>query len=949
MQTAKAGNFGSQRLRNGGWTVAGLAALCLAGAGALEPARAAVLAEDDGANYGAGWANGSNGGTGFGAWQFILDGGTDAAVGIGDPAAAGIAGMATNAFFLSGTTGYANARRAFATPLKVGDVFHLQWGNNFDTGGGFKGLNLYSGVNQILNLNMGASQTINVQGQPMFTNYGTAAVTLNFEYVATTNLRVHATGRDGSETFDQTFAVSGAPDAFLVFAGNLADADLASRIPYVDQLRIEGELVPELAVAGREGMAAGQTNQLVVSRTGPTDDPLTVDLHSDAAGIAAFGAATATIPAGETQVAADLVGVGRGSATLTLSAAGFTDVQADVEVYDLAYDSSSCYAPGGWTNESNGGAGFGAWVLENNDGDAGAGVTNYAGAFLGDSTIYGGGDVNVPAGNAFALYANSSAPGSPYSAATRLLTTFPEGGQLSFDLGVNYRNGSKGAALQWGATWLFEVAVRNEEYVYADWGAGDVGYTPLGWSYTADTAIRVVVTRYPDDRYTVALDRTGGIQDYLLIETEWKDLGGWAPDRIRFDVRETENAGANNFYFNRLGLNQFKVLDMEAAVNVDVGGTTTVYLRRSDVAGPLTVDLSSASDAVATVPASVTFADGEAVTNFTATGVSESLVDLFAEADGYACAPLMLNVFPFPAEWDDAGNYVPGRFVPTTFVDGADGGGGFGPWAFSTPGTAVIDMESFVVPEVWFDSVHDRSFRLLGGTGELDYAEARRALDVPLAAGDTFQVMLGVDWSGGYRGIDVLDDEDLLLFNLNLSDGDVYTYAFGANPGIELGWAYDGHSAILVEVEQLVNDQLSVTLTRNDGSTTNVFSDDLAAPAAKLVFYNGGHDGDSRQALFVNDLAIVRDDGAGPPVRDVEVAIVDVGGVDYLRATVDMGVGELGAVYTLEYTTDLAADPVVWTEADSATGDGVAVILLQDDNETDPLRIYRVRVVYPAG
>ena len=33
----------------------------------------------------------------------------------------------------------------------------------------------------------------------------------------------------------------------------------------------------------------------------------------------------------------------------------------------------------------------------------------------------------------------------------------------------------------------------------------------------------------------------------------------------------------------------------------------------------------------------------------------------------------------------------------------------------------------------------------------------------------------------------------------------------------------------------------------------------------------------------------------------------------------------------------------------NATGDGVAVILLQDDNETDPLRIYRVRVVSPAG
>ncbi len=925
-----------------------LAALLLAGMGAAVPARAAVLAEDDGGNYGAGWTDGSNGGTGFGAWQFTIDLGSDAAVGIGDPADAEITGMAAEAFFLRGTTGYANARRAFARPLKVGDVFSLQWGNNWDTGGGYKGLNLYSGGGQVLNINMAASATINIEGQPMFTNYGTAAITLNFEYTAATTLRVHATGRDGIETFDENFAIAGAPDAFMVFAGELNAEGLANRIAYVDNLRIEGELVPELAFAGREGMAVGQTNQLVVSRTGPTDDPLTVDLQSDDAGIAAVAEASVTILAGETEAEAEVIGIGRGSATLTASAAGFASVQADVEVYDLAYDSSSYYAPGTWTNGSNGGAGFGAWTLENNDGDVGGGYTNYAGAFLGDSTAAGGGDVNTPAGNAFGLYANASEPGgSPASSATRLLTSFPEGGRLTFDLGVNYRNGSKGARLMRGSLWLFEVAVQNNEYVFANWGAGDTGYTPLGWSYTAETAIQVVVTRYPNDRYTVALDRTGGLQNYTLIETEWKDLGGYSPDHVRFDIRETENAGANNLYFNRLGMNQYKVLEMEAAVNIDIGGTTTVHLRRSDTTGPLTVDLGSASDVAASVPATVIFADGEAVTNFTVTGLSESLVDIHAAADGYVCAPLMVNVFAFPAEWDNAGNYVPGLFMPATFIDGANAGAGFGPWALAVPGDATIDLESFVVPDLWFDSVNNRSFRLLGGSGG-EYAEAGRALDTPLAAGDTLQVVLGVDWSGGSRGLDVLDGADLVLFNLNLS-ADTYTYNFGPTPGIDLGWAYDNQSAILIDVEQLANDQLSVTLTRNDGATTNVFSDNLNAPAAKLQFYNGGHDGHPRQALFVNDLSISRDDGEGTPVREIEVTIVDIGGVDYRRATVDMGVGEPGALYTLEYTTDLAADPVTWTEADSATGDGSAVILLEDDNESDPLRIYRVRIVFPLG
>lgn len=926
-------------------------ALLLAGAGLPHTARADVLAEDYGSNYGAGWTHGSNGGSGFTPWQFAIDPG-DAAVTIGNPADAGITGMATNSFGLGGTTSYANARRGFATPLKIGDTFSLQWGNNWDTGRGYKGLNLYSLGKQILNIHMGASQTITLQpqdqpSQPMFTNYGTAAITLNFEYTAANTLRVHATGRDGNETFDQVFTVSGAPDGFQIFAGELAATDLANRIPYVNNLIIEGDLVPELVPAGKEGMVVGQTNRLVVSRTGPTASPLTVNLQSDDPAILVVRDASVTIPAGETEAVTEVVGTGRGSATLTISAEAFSNLQVDIEVYDLAYDSSSYYTPGSWTNGSNGGAGFGAWFLENNDGDQGGSVTNYAGVFLGDSTIYGGGDVNTPALNAFGLYANSSeSGGTPYSEATRFLPAFPVGGQLTFDLGVNYRNGAKGAVLQRGGTWLFEVAVVNDEYVYADWGNNAAGFTSLDWPYAADTALNVEITRVGTDRYDVVITRSGAIHAMAIIETSWPGLGGYSPDQIRFHVHDTDRGGQNNLYVNRLGMNHFHYLEMEGVVNINVGGTTKVYLRRSDTTGPLTVNLASASAGVATVPATVDFADGVAVTDFEVTGVSESLVHISASAPGYVGRALLVDVFPFPEEWDNAGNYIPGQITAGTFLNGANAGGGFGPWAFNTPGDAVVDLGSFLVPEVWFDSANSCSFRLLGESA--DYAEAGRALNTPLAPGDKFEALLGVNWSGGHRGMDIFDAADNLLFNFNLSDGDTYTYTFGPNPGIHLGWAYDNNSAILVEIEQQADNQLSVTLTRNDGSTTNVVSGNLAAPVAKVVFYNGGHDGDTRQALFVNDLLITRKRDKGPPVQSISVSAENIGGTDYLRATVDMGIGESGATYALEYTTDLQAEPVVWTPAGSPlVGDGVSSILLQNDNDADPKRFYRVVITFP--
>ena len=167
--------------------------------------------------------------------------------------------------------------------------------------------------------------------------------------------------------------------------------------------------------------------------------------------------------------------------------------------------------------------------------------------------------------------------------------------------------------------------------------------------------------------------------------------------------------------------------------------------------------------------------------------------------------------------------------------------------------------------------------------------------------------------------------------------------SFGVNPGINLGWTYDDNSAILIEIEQLAGNQLSVTLTRNDGSTTNLVSTDLTAPMARVNFYNGGHDGSIQEALYVNDLEIIRGGGEeGPEIDDFDLVIVDIGGIDHVRALIPLGVGVDGVRYALEYTTDLKADPQMWIEVDAQTGNGVDNILLQDDNEDDEYRFYRV-------
>jgi hypothetical protein len=203
-------------------------------------------AADNASNYGGSWTNGSNEGNGFGPWVLstgTMNGGF-AGHFIADPSTAGITGMTNPSFGLYANPGdnnnYANADRAFAGPLSIGSTFSVDWAVNWDSDGfGNKGLSLYTGgitSTEIININMGGSSAITINGNPMFNNYGTNPMTLNFEYVSNGNLRVYGTGRDGSETYDQTIAVAGAPDAVRFYASGLASGD--QRQPYFNNLSI---------------------------------------------------------------------------------------------------------------------------------------------------------------------------------------------------------------------------------------------------------------------------------------------------------------------------------------------------------------------------------------------------------------------------------------------------------------------------------------------------------------------------------------------------------------------------------------------------------------------------------------------------------------------------------------------------------------------------------------
>ncbi len=231
-------------------------------------AQAAVIASDNGSNYGSGWTNGSNGGFGFGAWSFNQNGGGYTGAFIGNPENIGVTGMGSSAFALyanglSSTAQWSKAARSFSNPLGIGDSFSLQWGINWASGGssGEKGFSLSCTGNpsspDIMVKNIGESASIQVYSVAtgyvdIGFGYGTNAMTWTFTQTTANTVTVTANDRDGSGLYTATFAVSGRLSGFELTTSYLYDNN-SNREPYYNNFTINS--VPAPGAAALVGLA----------------------------------------------------------------------------------------------------------------------------------------------------------------------------------------------------------------------------------------------------------------------------------------------------------------------------------------------------------------------------------------------------------------------------------------------------------------------------------------------------------------------------------------------------------------------------------------------------------------------------------------------------------------------------------------------------------------------
>ena len=219
----------------------------------------------------------------------------------------------------------------------------------------------------------------------------------------------------------------------------------------------------------------------------------------------------------------------------------------------IAGDNAGNYG-GGWTNGTNGGTGFTAWDLTQNNNN---GVDVHAGYFLGDSTAGGSGNINT-SGNSFGVFANQSGSTTAFANALR---TFTEGnltlGQtFSIQLAVNFRNGDKGLTLSNGGTEVFDFNVgppftnAADDYTYSVNGGGQ---TSLGLAYEPDSVFTLSFTQGSANNVVVKIVRA---TSELGTETPLNSTFQFGPiNAFKLYNSGTADGGAdNNLYFNNLAI-----------------------------------------------------------------------------------------------------------------------------------------------------------------------------------------------------------------------------------------------------------------------------------------------------------------------------------------------------------------------------------------------------------
>jgi hypothetical protein len=833
--------------------------------------RAASSAMDNANNYTPGtFTNGSNGGTGFAPWQFSVS--DNSIVGLTNSTVGGGDINSTNGFsfyFYGGPAGsYGEATRNLSSPMIEGD--ELSFTISYDWENGNRGLDVYNEFgNQLLNINYSGGSTLNL------TFSGSSAVNITTDYIENTvvdvvikqiagnQLDVTITRVNDGYTTNLVSSTLSSPAARVKFYNGGHDASSLNYALFVNDLELIESTIPAIGLSGHDAMAVGMTNSLIVTRGGIVNSNISV-IISNSDPLVADVPADVDFNSGDTTTNFPIAGLSLGSANIEVTAESFPTSLLSVAVYDIGYDDSS-YASvaNAFTNGGNSGLGFQPWILQNNDG-AGTGFTNFAGVFIGDSML-GGPDVNASSGDAFALYANGQGGGLPFVNAIRPFNhELAIGEVISVEIGVNFRNGSKGVALQNSGNPVFEVGAYNDDYFIKYGGFDPVS---LGWAYASDSAIVVEFKRVAAEWYDITISREGSAPENYPLGLVY--LGPVAPNEVRFFNFNTDSGdSANNLYFNRLALySGYERPQVSVVVNdgMVVGRTNMFTLNRT---GPLDdaldVTINNSDTNVASIPASVLIPAGTNRVEFPVIAISNGFAQFSSDVSGTINFSAVFDVFDIA--YDDT-TYYP----PADFATAGNGGYGFQPWVISGnngPGDGFTNFVGGFLGDATAGGINEvlngtdgESFALYAngdGTGtNAPQIEASRDFTA-LGIGESITFKLGANFRNGAKGV-MFQAGGTWLFEFSVFNNDYWYNIRGAgdNP-VSLGWSYLSSSVIEVTLSRTGANTYNVDFFRENSPEDSLLVQGitLSQPPDRVRFYVYDTDSGDQNNLYFNDLTI---------------------------------------------------------------------------------------------
>ncbi len=262
----------------GWWCGLVVGILGMAGSAAAAPG---VLAYDEAGNYTpATFTNGSNLGTGYGAWDLW-----NKLAELGDSTAGGGGDLnSTNGysfrFMGDGAGGWCNGRRNFDGALQPGDVLSFTFTYNWDGGG--RGVDIFCSTGQFANvIDVSAGNTFKVNGATVSTNWSPGAVVDVQITQQADGVQVHLTrATNGTENLNYTTNILNAEPAtgFSLYCGgyttNAPDQNPNYAI-FMNDIQILGEERKSLTFTdGVWSPAATGEYYFAVTRSGPVSNDL---------------------------------------------------------------------------------------------------------------------------------------------------------------------------------------------------------------------------------------------------------------------------------------------------------------------------------------------------------------------------------------------------------------------------------------------------------------------------------------------------------------------------------------------------------------------------------------------------------------------------------------------------------------------------------------------------